>query len=135
MPGLVKKIEEKLQEYGMSIYDHYDIDGSDDEHVFLVEEMIVFIRNETKSASISYQATTRPDVAARNLLILSEVNSLEYIDVMDSFIYDENNEIVSGEDAYDLIKETKRVSIISEYLQEQTMKQIFNKMNCDHYTC
>lgn len=134
MPDLIKTVKEKLQQYGMKIYDHYDIEGTDDEHVFLVEDMIIFVRKYEKSASIAYQATTRPDIAAKNLLVISEVESIQHLDIMDSFIYNEENELVSGDEAYDLVDEAKKQSAVVDYIQEQTMQKIFfqNSSNKQH---
>lgn len=125
MPKLVKKIEEKMLEYGMKIYDHYDIENSEDEHVFLVEDMIVFVREQENEVNVSYQATTRPDIAAKYLLILSETDHDLEFNIMDSFIYNEDDQLISGDEAYNLIDETKKHIAIKDYVEEQAIQKIF----------
>jgi len=68
MSDLLDKIKNKLLEYGFDIYDQYKVEN--DDYLFLVNDMVIIVNMKTHKTSISFQATTKPDVVATNILIL-----------------------------------------------------------------
>ena len=129
MSELTDKIGKKLNEYGIKVYDHYQ--GEDiDEYIFLVEDMVIFARDKNKEIGISFQATTKPDIVANNLLIIQEVEEIESIDIMESFVFNEKREMVSGDEAFDLIKRSIQNQAINEYAKEMCFREVLEKSNC-----
>jgi len=128
--SIIDKVRAKINEYGLEIYSDYPlIDGSDDgDYVFFIEEMILFINKKEESIAVSFQASTRPERAANIILILNEIKT--NIDIMESFIFDKNNEYISGEKAFDLIEKSKQSNVIQDFLKDQTYKEILLTAKC-----
>ena len=91
--SIIDNVETKLKEYGIEIYNNYAIEN--DEHVFYADEMIVFVNKKDNAIGVSFQASTRPEKAANLSLILNELGI--NLDIMESFIFDQNNSFISGE--------------------------------------
>lgn len=134
MSDLIKKVKEKLDEYGFDIFKDYSVeeDGRA-EHVILAEDMILFVRPGEKEMSVAFQATIKPDAAARNLLILSEVINPKKIDITEAFIYNDKREMLSGDEAYELVQQSIKQQGINEFIQEQTLNQLLETTEC--YEC
>jgi hypothetical protein len=128
--SIIDKVRAKINEYGLEIYSDYPlIDGDNEDYVFFVEEMILFINEKEKSSiAVSFQASTRPERAANMILILNEIET--NIDVMESFIFDKNNEYLSGEKAFDLIEKSKQSDVIQDFVKDQTYKEILLTAKC-----
>ncbi len=126
--SIVDQVKSKIDEYGLEIYSDYPLEDGDGEYVFFVECMTLFINIEEKSIGVSFEASTRPDRAANMILILNEIG-IE-INVMESFIFDRNNEYLSGEQAFDLIEKSKQSDAIQDLLKDQTYKEILLTSKC-----
>ena len=85
MTNLVEKIELKLEEYGIAIFDRYEIENND--YVFIVEDMFIIVHKNMKDISISFQVSTKPDVVASNILILKEIKYIKNINIMEVFAF------------------------------------------------
>jgi hypothetical protein len=123
---IVERLTKKLCEYGMEVYSDYLVEET--EHVFYVENMILFVDTEEESIGVSFQANTKPEKVARVMLILNELN--DEIDVMDSFVFDRNNRCITGEKAFELIENTKKAMVVEEILREQTYRNILTSNKC-----
>jgi hypothetical protein len=127
--SIVDKVRSKINEYGLEIYSDYPlIDHDGEDYVFFVEEMILFINEKEKSIAVSFQASTKPERAANIILILNETKT--NIDVMESFIFDKNNEYLSGEKAFDLIEKSKQSDVIQDFVKDQTYREILLTAKC-----
>lgn len=125
---LAKKVQKKLEEYGFMIYNDFDIvEGEKGDRVFIIEEGVVFAKDSNKSITISFQATTKPEDAANTTLILSELK--KPISVMESFLFDDKNNFISGEEAYKLIKKANIQSAKRELTKEQIYEKILSQTN------
>lgn len=134
MSDLIKNVKEKLDDYGFEIFKDYSVeeDGRT-EHVILAEDMIIFVRPNEKELSIAFQATIKPDKAARNLLIISQVITPKKIDVTEAFIYNDKREMLSGDDAYELVVKSIKQQGINEFIEEQTLNHLLETTKC--YEC
>lgn len=127
--SIVDKVRSKINEYGLEIYNDYPlIDGNNEDYVFFVEGMILFINEKEKSIEVTFEASTRPERAANMILILNEIKT--NINVMESFIFDNNNEYLSGEKAFDLIEKSKQSDAIQDFVKDQTYKEILLTSEC-----
>ena len=131
MSDMLTKIEKKLLEYGFDIYDQYKVEN--EQYLFLVNDMVIFVDIESGDISISFQATTKPDVVANNVLILKEIPDLKKLFIMDSFIFTENRRMVRGDEAYELIKQSVENAAVKEYIQKMTYSSIL--VNADCHKC
>lgn len=124
MVGLIKN---KVEEYGIPILKHHD--GEENQYVFFCQDMVIFVHPDNKSVSVAFQATTKPDVAAMNTLILSEIKNID-IDIMESFICCKDNKLVSGDEAYALIRDTIKAEGASDYMREEAFTHLLNSVPC-----
>ena len=125
--NLVKKTKEKLDEYGIKMFTDYVVDD-EKQHVIYADHMILFVGKEDKTISISFQATTRPDVAGNLTLIINEIGAKMV--VMESFIYDSNEQFISGDKAFDIIKKTQEMKTYQEYRKQQIYQQLLESSEC-----
>jgi len=125
---LTTQVRKKLDEYGIQILNHYKIE-SDIDYVYYTDSMIVFVNDEERSISITFQATTKPEKSATLALILNQIKRVE-IHIMSSFIFNEKNEFISGDEAYELIKNADRSKLLSEYHKEQIYADVLASTKC-----
>ena len=96
MKEIIKLVRSILEKYNLLIFSEYPVEK---QYVFLCEGMIIFIDKD--SISVSFFAGLKPEVVANNTLIMSEVGIR--VDIMESFIYDEQKQIVCGDKAFELL--------------------------------
>ena len=124
--SIIDKVRAKINEYGLEIFSDYPVDG--DEYVFFIEDTMLFIKEKEKSIGVSFQAITRPERAANMILILSEIKI--DINVMESFVFNRNNEYISGEKAFELIEKTKQSDTIQGLMKDQMYREILLTSEC-----
>lgn len=126
--SLTNQVRKKLDEYGIQIFNHYKIEG-DGDYVYYADSMIVFVNEEERSISITFQATTKPERSAALALILNQIKRTE-IHIMSPFIFNEKNEFISGEAAYELIKRVDQSKLLSQYHKEQVYADMLANAKC-----
>ncbi|MFW9871727.1 MAG: hypothetical protein ACFFG0_01405 [Candidatus Thorarchaeota archaeon] len=121
MLNLVKKIEQKLDEYDIPIFDQYQV--NDNQYTMIAENMILTVKG-ANNVGVSFQVTTIPETVGTNLAILYEIKEIKYLNVMESFAFTTEKELLSGEEAHRLLKETREHNIIKEYQKEKYYEAI-----------
>ena len=116
-------IKDKIDEYGITLLNH-----DDKENIFFLDKMIIFIK-EDNNIKVAFQATTKPEDAANDILIFQEIPDID-IEIMESFIYCDDNKLLSGTEAYTLIKDTIRTEGIKAYMAQETYTDILTNMEC-----
>jgi len=124
----IERVREKLNEYGIEIYTDYAL--ADDEYVFMVESMAVFINTEKHGIGISFHAETRPDKVATHTLIIKEVEGITDIEVMESFVVDEGNKFISGDKAFELVKKRLESQVIGSFMRENAYAELLMNERC-----
>jgi len=114
------KVAKKIDEYNLGVLTDYPTE--DKGHCFITSGMIVFADNEDESISVTFQADQKPEDVATYTLILQEVEEVQDIFIMDSFIYDTQNNYISGKEAHELVKQT----IIAQAFQKVAKHQVYN---------
>ena len=122
----VDDVIDKLTEYGMALYNDYATE--DQGHCFMTEKMIIFLDEEDDSISITFQADTKPEDVASNILILKEIENVSQFFVMESFIYDKNHNFVSGSQAHKIVRESFIESAFRKAAEQQTYSEILNQV-------
>ncbi len=120
--SIVDETREKLEEYGIEIHTEYPL--HDSEHLFMVDNMLLFVNTEENEIGVSFQAETRPRKVANSLLIVLQIESLNDVDIMESFVIDENNKFISGEKAFEAINKKNQYEALSEMFKEQAYTQV-----------
>lgn len=128
MSDMLTKIEKKLLEYGFDIYDQYKVE--DEQWLFLVTDMVIFVDINTGETNVSFQATTKPDIVANNILILKEIPELDDLRVMDSFIFNDYKQMIRGEEAFELIQSSIENKAVEKYVKELSYASLLNNSDC-----
>ena len=130
MSGKIRSdVEQKLAEYGMIVLNDYPIDD-ETQYVFILESMILFLTFDDKSLAISFRADGKPEDVAQNLLILEEIKSISKIDILDSFIINNKNKIVSGEEAFKLLEKNNKSKVLVNHLRSEQYVRILQSSKC-----
>lgn len=126
--GLNEKVIKKITEYGITIFNDYPI-PNEEEHVYYIEDMILFVNEKDNYIGVSFQAITRPERVANLTLILAELKCKK-LQVMESFIFNEKNEIVCGESAFKLIKKSDYMKALHEASEQQQYMNFLQTAKC-----
>jgi hypothetical protein len=126
MSRLAKLVSKKLSEYDYQIYKEFEEEKHD---IIFTEDMVVYIFPEN-TLGISFQATAKADVVANNVMILNEIPEVMDIEIMDSFIYNTKNEVVQGDEAYEIVENSIRQAAINEYVRQQIYKNLLEDVEC-----
>lgn len=126
----IDKVKDKLEEYGIEIYSDYAL--SDNEYVFMVEKMAVFVNEKDHALGVSFHAEARPETAGNYTLILKEIPEIKKIEVMESFIVDKDNKFISGQKAFDMIQQKMIKQVTSELAKEYSYSELLMSNKCFH---
>ena len=124
----VKMVTKKFKEYGMQVFTDYET--IEHQHCFMVENMIVYLDKKDNTIAVSFLASSKPEEVAQTMMILTEIEDLDDIFVMDSFVYDMNDKFLSGDDAHKLVKESIRHEALKEFAKRQTFIEVLTKAKC-----
>jgi len=130
MIDMTGQVKTKIEEYDIKIFDHHKVEAKKQEgdYVFFCEQMVVFIYRDD-SISVAFQATTKPDEAANLALIINEIPDVD-LNIMESFIYCDNEKLICGDDAYDLVRKTIKDEGAKECMREATYTHLLNSNYC-----
>jgi hypothetical protein len=120
--SIIDETRNKLEEYGITIYTDYPL--NDDEHLFMADNMLLFVHTENHEVGVSFQAETRPRSVANSLLIVLEIDSVIDVDIMESFIVDENKQFVSGDKAFEIINKKNQYQAMNEVFKDQVYTEM-----------
>ena len=124
----VTEVVKKFEEYGMRLFTDYPTKKH--EHCFMVDNMIVYLDKKDNTIAVSFLASAKPEEVAANMMILGEIENLDDIFVMESFVYDLNEKFISGDDAHKLVKETIQHEALKEFTTRQAYIEVLSKANC-----
>jgi len=124
----VSKVVKKFEEYGMKLFTDYPT--TKNEHCFMVENMIVYLDKKDNTLAVSFLASSRPELVGQNLMILHEIEDLDDIFVMESFVYDMNDRFISGEDAHIIVKKSIEYEALKEFAKGQAYIDVLKNANC-----
>jgi hypothetical protein len=124
----VNEVIKKFNEYGMKLFTDYPTERSN--HCFMVDNMIIYLDQKDNTIAVSFHASSKPEEVANNLLILKEIEDLNDIYIMDSFVYDINDQFLSGDAAHKLVKESIQHEALKEFAKRQTYIEVLSKAKC-----
>ena len=124
----IKQVVKKFEEYGMRLLTDYPVEKN--EHCFMVDNMIVYLDQKDSTIAVSFHASAKPEEVANNMMILTEIDGLNDIFVMESFVYDLHDHFLSGEEAHNLVKKTIEHEALKEFATRQTYIEVLSKAKC-----
>jgi len=119
---------DKLSEYGLPLFTDYPTE--DQGHCFISEQMILFLDEEDDSISVTFQADCKPEDSASKMLIISEIEDITDVSVMESFIYDKDNNFITGKEAHQLIRDTLLMDAFKKVAKQHSYAYILDNMEC-----
>jgi len=127
----LNSVVEKLTEYGMIIFREYPVvEENTNQHVFISEDMVLFLDHNDGTLSVSFHASSRPEEVSRNTLILSEIEDFDELYIMESYVIDNNNEFLCGDEAFDLVKRSEEAEILKGYMEKRQYEDILRTAKC-----
>ena len=124
----VSDVVKKFEEYGMKLFTDYPT--PENQHCFMVDNMIVYLDKNDNSIAVSFLASSKPEEVANNMMILKEIEGLDDIYVMESFVYDMNDKFVSGDEAHKIVRESIQHEALKEFAKRQTYIEVLSKAKC-----
>jgi hypothetical protein len=125
---LSELVKQKLYEFNFSIISSYKIDDSDD-CMIITDDMIVAVNDKKKTTAIAFEATTRPDIAAKRMLMLGEIQDFSEVVVMESYVF-ENNQLVTGQKAIEIAHKRMGREVVNEFVKKQVYFDIMKTEKC-----
>jgi len=117
MDQMVTEILDKLDEYGIPVFRHYNRD--DENLVISVDKSLLIYNFPTQELRVSFLVSTTPSHAATLVLILKEIDGISDIIVMESFVF-KGEDLLAGLEATMYHDECIKIKIINEFMDEQT---------------
>lgn len=124
---IMEIVLEKLCEYGIDVYESYPIENNS--YVIETNCFTLFLNLKDKSMGVAFHAATKPEVVSNNTLILNEITEVSRLDIMQSFAYNEERKVVSGEEAFEIVEE----QFMKNFMQKQAYMNVLLREKC--YTC
>lgn len=124
----IDNVRSKLYEYGIEIFSEYHME--DEEYCFQNEKMMVFVNEKESSICVSFMADMRPEESSNYLLIINEIEKIKRIDVTESYTFDQDNQFITGEEAFDFVKKNIISEVVAEYSKHQLYDNILNTSKC-----
>jgi hypothetical protein len=121
MLNLVEKIEQKLDEYDIPIFDKYENEAN--EQIIIAEDMIILVKDKDH-VGVAFHASTKPEISAANIGILYSIKDIKKLAVMESFVLTKNEELISGDEAHRILKETMELNTIKDFETEKYYKML-----------
>lgn len=119
---IIENTRDKLEQYGIQIYTDYSL--NEQEHLFMADNMLLFIHTKNNEVGISFQAETKPKTVANSVLIVLEIEGVSSVDIMESFVVDEDNKFISGDKALALINKKNQYEAMNEIFKDQVFSEI-----------
>jgi len=129
---IFEKVSKELQDYGIKIINFYNLENN--QIALYTDDMILFIGEKEKTIGLSFYAPTIPERVATLTLLIKGISIKGItIYVMESFIFDENKDYVSGAKAFKILKKQLTEKIINNYVKEREYEYVLE--NYKGYLC
>jgi hypothetical protein len=130
MSDFCKAVEHKLNEYGYEIYKTFET-SNDKEFCIMTDDIMIFVDENEKSISLSFECTSKPVEVAQSIMMLNEINEIDYIYITESYIFDHScKEYVVGEEAEEVADKMIQAKILNDYAKDQLFSHILATQKC-----
>lgn len=120
MNDLIKEIEKAFKKINQEIL---DIHTKSDEAMIITKQIHIIISK--KEISIFFNAMLKPELAALISLTLYRLQKIHSLAILlSSFVFNDNGEILYGDDAYDFIRSSMETKIKKEHENQMTYNSI-----------
>jgi hypothetical protein len=127
----IHAVVDKISEYGIVIFRDYPVvEENTNQHVFISEDMVLFLDHNDGTLSVSFHASSRPEEVSRNTLILNEIEEFDELYIMESYVIDNQNEFLCGDEAFNLIKQSEEAKILKGFIEKRHYEDILRTAKC-----
>jgi hypothetical protein len=96
--SVIKNLRNTLEEYDFNL--HQKEREENGIYYFGIDQALLFFDSKENKLGISFVVFSKPEVVANTVLILSEVEGIEEVEVLDSFIFTNEGKFIDGEEAH-----------------------------------
>jgi hypothetical protein len=125
---LHESVVNKLNDFGHFVNSDRKIDDRE-EYYIAIDSAVFFVNNETNIVKISYLASTKPEDAASMLLVIQEIEEVDKIIIMESFMFNEEKKVVSGLEAHQQVLKNICDRAIREFATSQIQAKMLEEWN------
>jgi hypothetical protein len=130
MDDFCSMVIDKLKEYGYEIY-NISPTSNEKEICIMTESMMIFVNDNDKSITISFEYTLDPEKVAQNMMILNEVQEVKLVYIAESYIFDpEQKKYIVGQKAKEVANKIETDKILREYTKDQVYSHILATQKC-----
>ena len=130
MEGFCDLVQDKLKEYGYEIY-HIAKTSNEKEICIMTESMMVFVNDKENSITLSFEYTLDPEKVAQNMMIVNEVEEIEYVYISESYIFDpEQKKYIVGKEAKEIAQKLATDRVMKEFTKDQIFSHILATQKC-----
>ena len=106
----------------------------EDNYLLNVKDLLITYNIEEKYLYISFHVSVKPDTAAGYTLYLkNEIQDIKDIHITESFYFDKDKNIVSGDEAYELFENDKNILIFNGFIKDRIEKELL--ISTTGYSC
>jgi len=113
---VIEKIKNKFLESKVKPVDDYIVK---DYHYLIYDFMIITYSEKTNVVNLSFDVSTRPDLAAFFALELQKVYSFDDVKTMEVYLRDDDGVILSGKTCIKKHQDTLKDKIVNEFVKDQ----------------
>lgn len=123
-------VEKKLNEYGYEIYQTFET-SNDKEFCIMTDDIMIFVDENEKSLSLSFECTSKPVDVAQSIMMLNEIDKIDHIYIIESYIFNHScKEYVVGEEAEKIADKLMQAKILNAYTRDQLYSHILATHKC-----
>lgn len=128
MTTFLDKVKKKISEYGIPFPEPSECGKN--EYLIMGPKFIIYINDAKERVCVSFKSSLEPDKAAQLTLILSEINGVNNVAVMEVFEYGDGNNLISGDEAIQYSTSVMENKVVKEFVKKQTALLALQNMKC-----
>ena len=119
---IIDNLIDSLQYLGVEVINHEQLKNN---HLIITDVMLLDYFDDKKKLSISFDVSVKPEMAAGFTLFLKEnVENINDIYVMESYHFDNEGNVISGDEAYKLFNIEKEKVIFNSFVKDRMQKEV-----------
>ena len=131
MKKIVDNIIKVLNDLNLTVFNCEKTDGM---YLILATDLMITYNIEDNDLLISFYINIKPDVSAGYMLFFkNNIKGIKDIYVMESFYFNNDGQIISGDEAYKYFENLKNNSIINNYIRDRMQKELL--INVKGFSC
>lgn len=114
----VSKIIQYINKYDEIITD-YPLEKDSDFHIIVLPNVMLLYNQKEDVLEVSFSAGMKPDIAGSYILSFQTIPNIKGVIIMECYFYDNKDNMIWGEDAFNELEKRMSLNISREILTEQ----------------